>query len=218
VPGFSQVEVKEVAGSTLDLSHRISHKSLHHSFSLTSCQPIQIASDDHSSPSISNSDLSQSNNTLYPYIRSNPRTPLASFAAARKKYKPVAKKIRPMLADLPERFRIIRNIIGDPLETLPILPTNPPLFEPSGRYTLERKLIIDRAHPGDFLWPVERDLMHHFMCLHQDGFAWNDEERGHFREDFFPPIEMPTVSHKPWVVRNLPILPGIYDQVCKDIK
>jgi hypothetical protein len=56
------------------------------------------------------------------------------------------------------------------------------------------------------------------MCLHQDGFAWNDEERGHFREDFFPPIEMPTVSHKPWVVRNLPIPPGIYDQVCKEIK
>ena len=56
------------------------------------------------------------------------------------------------------------------------------------------------------------------MCLHEDGFAWNDAERGHFREDFFPPIEIPTVPHKPWIVKNLPIPPGIYTQVCKEIK
>ena len=60
--------------------------------------------------------------------------------------------------------------------------------------------------------------MHHFMCLHEAAFAWNDAERGHFREDFFPPIEIPTVPHKPWIVKNLPIPPGIYDQVCKEIQ
>jgi hypothetical protein len=60
--------------------------------------------------------------------------------------------------------------------------------------------------------------MHHFMCLQQDGFAWNDSQRRHFREDFFPPVEMPTVPHKPWIVRNLPIPPGIYPQVCKEIQ
>jgi hypothetical protein len=78
--------------------------------------------------------------------------------------------------------------------------------------------IIDKAHPGDFLWPAEHALMHYFMCVQQDRFAWNDSERGHFREDFFPPVEMPMVPHKPWVVRNLPILPGIYPQVCKEIQ
>jgi len=101
---------------------------------------------------------------------------------------------------------------------MPILSDHPPSFDPVGRYTVKRKLIIDKAHPGDFLWPVERDLMHHFMCLHHDAFAWNDDERGHFREDFFPPIEIPTIQHKPWVVRNLPIPPGIYDQVCREIQ
>ena len=53
--------------------------------------------------------------------------------------------------------------------------------------------------------------------LHQDGFAWNDTERGHFREDFFLLIDMPVVPHKPCVLRNIPIPPGIYDDVCEAI-
>ena len=146
------------------------------------------------------------------------RAPLSILAATKKKYKPVARKVKPKIAELPHRFRIVRNIVGDPLETLPTLSTHPPSYSPRGRYTPERKQLIDNAHPGDFLWPAERELMHHLMSLHEDGFAWNDAERGHFREDFFPPIEIPTVLHKPWIVRNLPIPPGIYDQVCKEIK
>ena len=56
------------------------------------------------------------------------------------------------------------------------------------------------------------------MMVHQDAFARNDLERGHFREDFFPPIDMPVVPHKPWVQKNIPILPGLYDEVCKIIQ
>lgn len=133
------------------------------------------------------------------------------------KYKPVALKSKPILGELPDKFRIVRNIIGDPLANLPTLDPNPPKFSPIGRYTQERKDIFDKANEG-FLWPSERDLLHHFMMKHQDGFAWNDTERGHFREDFFPPVEMPVIPHKPWVQRNIPIPPGIYDNVCKLIK
>jgi hypothetical protein len=50
------------------------------------------------------------------------------------------------------------------------------------------------------------------------GFAWDDLERGRFREDFFPPVVMPVVEHKPWVLRNMPIPPGIYADVCKIIQ
>jgi hypothetical protein len=123
-----------------------------------------------------------------------------------------------MLVELPERFRIVRNIVGDPLATIPTLSNPPPPFRPTGRYTEERKQLIDNAHPGNFLWPAERALMHHFMCLHHDAFAWNDSERGHFKEAYFPPVEMPTIPHKPWIVPNLPIPPGIYPQVCKEIQ
>lgn len=66
----------------------------------------------------------------------SPRKPL-SILAAKKKYKPVALKTRPVMTELPERFRITRNILGDPLETLPILPKHPEPFRPYGRYTLK---------------------------------------------------------------------------------
>ena len=144
------------------------------------------------------------------------RTPLAIYMG--KKYKPVALKIRPVEMELPSRFRITCNIKGDPLKELPKLPTKPPAFTPTGRYTEERKAVIDQAHSGDFLLPEERALMHHFMCLQNEGFAWTDQEHGHFREDFFSPIEIPTIPHKPWTQRNIPIPPGIYEEVCKVIR
>ena len=59
--------------------------------------------------------------------------------------------------------------------------------------------------------------MHYFVMAHQDAFAWNNSERGHFHEDFFLPVEMPVVPHTPWVLRNIPIPPGIYDEVCEVI-
>ena len=136
---------------------------------------------------------------------------------AKKKYKPVALKVRPVIGELPEQFRIIRDIKGDPLDTLPTLSPHPIPFAPTGRYTAERQVIFDKNNKG-FLLPEERKLMHHFMMIHQSAFAWNDTERGHFREDFFPPINIPVVPHKPWVQRNIPIPPGLYNEVCEVIR
>ena len=143
-------------------------------------------------------------------------TLLAIYAG--KKYKLVALKVQPVKTKLPSRFRITHNIKGDPLKDIPTLSTNPPPFVPTGRYTEERKDIIDQAHPGDFLLPKECVLMHHFMCLQEAGFTWTDQECGHFREDFFPLIEILTIPHKPWTQHNIPILPGIYEEVCKLMK
>ena len=39
----------------------------------------------------------------------------------KKKYKPVMKKVKPVTATLPEKFHIMRNIIGDPLVELSVL-------------------------------------------------------------------------------------------------
>lgn len=137
------------------------------------------------------------------------------FAVTKKKYKPVSQKTRPIYGELPEKYRITRDISGNPLATLPTLNPNPPSFTPTGRYTEERMKLFDTAHQPGFLWPEERKLLHHFVMLHQDAFAWNDTERGHFREDFFPPVDIPVVPHKPWIVRNRPIPPGIYDELCR---
>jgi Integrase zinc binding domain/RNase H-like domain found in reverse transcriptase len=134
------------------------------------------------------------------------------------KYKPVAVKVRPVLGTLLDEFRIEREIIGDPLKDMPNLNPITKDFKPTGRYTAERKEIIDKAHTGNFLWPEERRLVHNIMMDFNHAFAWDDTERGRFREDFFPPIKIPVVEHRPWVIRNIPIPPGIYEEVCKIIK
>ena len=134
------------------------------------------------------------------------------------KYKPVALKTRPVVQELPAEFRIKKEILGDPLAEMPTLLPNPPDFIPTGRYTQERKEQFDEVHKGDFLLPEERKLVHHFMMLQSYGFAWDDSERGSFREDFFPPIDIPVVPHKPWVLKNIPIPPGLYPEICRIIK
>ncbi len=60
--------------------------------------------------------------------------------------------------------------------------------------------------------------MHHFMMLQNEGFAWDDSERGHFQEDFFLPVDIPVIPHTLWVLKNIPILAPIYQDVCKIIK
>ena len=134
------------------------------------------------------------------------------------KYKPVALKMKPVIGELPGEFRIRREIIGDPLLEMPKLLVKPPEFEPTGRYTQEWKEKMDERHKDDFLLEEERKLMHHFMMLQNGGFAWEDQERGRFPENFFPPIDIPVVPHKPWVLKNIPIPPGLYPEVCRIIK
>ena len=134
------------------------------------------------------------------------------------KYKPVAQKVKPVIQELPSQFRIIRDIKGDPLADMPELSPNPPDFEPTGRYTQSRKEKMDKIHQNEFLLPEEKRLLHHFMMEQNEGFAWIDTEKGQFREDFFPPIDIPVVPHKPWVLKNIPIPPGLHTEICRIIK
>ena len=139
-------------------------------------------------------------------------------AKASFKYKPVAKKVKPILGTLPAEFRIVRNITGDPLADMPKLNPNPPEFEPRGRYTEERMKQMDALHDEDFMWPEERKLMHHLIAEQNEAFAWDDSERGRFKEEYFPAVEMPVKEHTPWVLKNLPIPPGMHAEVCRVIK
>jgi hypothetical protein len=83
-------------------------------------------------------------NTTYTYADlltspSDHLTPYTDlFLSAKKKYKPIAKKVRPVIGKLPEKFCIECKIIGNPLDDLPILNPNPPPFIPSDCYTLEQ--------------------------------------------------------------------------------
>jgi hypothetical protein len=131
----------------------------------------------------------------------------------KKKYKPVAKKVKPIGATLLEEFCIVRNIQGDPLADLPILSPFPIDFLPTGCYDQASFDIIEKNHPHGFLTAEERRFMHHFMMIHQDGFAWNKTQKGLFCKDFFPPVCIAITEHIPWVLRNMPIPPGIYNAI-----
>jgi hypothetical protein len=198
---------------------------------LSACDPVATQMDfthvslfdsDTTSP-ILNSDTVYVIDSILPthlYPSSNNTDTLAQQVSVfvKHKYKPISQKIRPIIAKLPDKFRIVRNIVGDPLADLPTLSPNPPPFWPTGQYTAKRRAIIECVHPEGFLLPTERELMHHFVCLQEMGFAWDDSECSCFHEDFFPPVVMPVVEHKPWVLHNMPIPPGIYTDICKIIQ
>lgn len=137
---------------------------------------------------------------------------------AQRKYKPVASRVKPAKATLPSEFRIVRDIKGDPLQGLPVLPNHPEDYKPTGRYTQDRKDLIDKVHPEGFLWPEERRLMHHFMMIQEAGFAWTEDEKGRFKDEYFPPVDMPVMEHVPWVLKNIPIPPGIFRKLIDTVK
>ena len=63
----------------------------------------------------------------------------------KKKYKPVTKKVKPVIAELPKKYQIVQNIVGDLLETMPSLDPNPPPFQTTGRWY---DCIASYAHTG----------------------------------------------------------------------
>jgi hypothetical protein len=94
-----------------------------------------------------------------------------------KKYKPVALKVKPMYSDLPEKFRIKRDIKGDPLADMPELKPISPEFTPTGRYTQERMEQFTELHQ-DFLLEEELKLLHQLMMNQESAFAWDASEGG----------------------------------------
>ena len=142
-----------------------------HSFSTKSSQPLQMFNGASSMSTNPTTVTSEATATDFSVDSTVPQ--VAVFG---KRYKPVDKKVRPVLGALPEKFRIIRNITGDPLATMPTLQRRPPSFTPTGRYTLERMKTLEVAHSDGFLSTEEMKLLHHFMMLQNKGFAWTNTE------------------------------------------
>ena len=71
---------------------------------------------------------------------------------------------------------------------------------------------------NEFLWLEERKLVAQVLCNNELGLAWDETEKGRFRDDYLSPVVIPTIEHVPWVHRQPPILPGIRDKVLKLIQ
>ena len=127
-------------------------------------------------------------------------------------YKKVDRKVRPVLASLPEDYRIIRRIPVDPLLSLPSLPLHPPDFTPGTRLTQERLTELELNRYG-FLWPEEVKLLTHILRVNELGLAWTEAEKGRFRDDYVSPVKIPIIEHVPWIQKNIPIPTGILENV-----
>jgi hypothetical protein len=132
-------------------------------------------------------------------------------------YKRVANKVKPVATTMPAHARIIHRFPKNPLLSLPLLSTHPPEFSPGRRLTQERMNDLG-VFKNEFLWPEEQKLAAQVLSNNEYTLAWDESEKGRFRDDYFPPIIIPTIKHIPWTHRQPPIPPGIKNEVIKLIK
>lgn len=74
------------------------------------------------------------------------------------------------------------------------------------------------VNPNNFLWPEKEKLVHHIISIHGNAFAWDKSEKGKFSDKYFNPVVIPTIKHIPWVLCNIPISFGIFNQIVEVIK
>ena len=133
------------------------------------------------------------------------------------KYKKVAQKVRPIAAIIPEHLKPKRQFPEDPLRNLPALPYHPPDFIPTTRITAERMEEL-KIHNHEELWPEERKLLQHVIRINERSIAFDENERGTFRSDYFSDYIIPTAEHEPWIEKNIPLPQGRKNEIIQVLK
>lgn len=131
--------------------------------------------------------------------------------------KRVDKKVKLVSTSFPEDCYVHRCMPEDPLLTLPSLPHHPPEFKPTYKIANERMEILN-VNGNQFLLPEEEKLFKHIMVLNEQAIAFEDAERRTLKDSYFPPYIIPTVPHVPWEYKNIPIAPGLREQVMEVLK
>ena len=80
---------------------------------------------------------------------------------------------------------------------MPELLHTPPEFVGGKRYTQER-YEANNVDPTGFIWDGEKKIIHHFLQIHEDAFAWDETEKGSFKKTYFSPVNIPVIEHIPW--------------------
>ncbi|KAG2067660.1 hypothetical protein BDR04DRAFT_946564, partial [Suillus decipiens] len=121
-------------------------------------------------------------------------------------YKKVANQVKPVATTMPSRACIVCRFPEDPLLSLPTVSPNPPEFTPGTRLTVERMKDLG-VFQNLFLWPKEQKLVAHILSLNELALAWDETEKGRFRNDYFLLVIIPTIEHTLWVHHQPPIPP-----------
>ena len=132
-------------------------------------------------------------------------------------YKTVDKKVKPVPGTVPDGIRVRRKIPWDPLLSLPPLPKQPPDFVPTARLTKERMDGLD-VNKNGFLWPEEEKLMKYILTTHEATLPFEEKDRGTLSQEYFSDYIMPVIPHVPWEYKNIPIPPGIRDEVIEVLR
>jgi hypothetical protein len=56
------------------------------------------------------------------------------------------------------------------------------------------------------------------LMKNEAALAWDDSEKGCLRDDYFTPMVVPTIEHKPWASKNILIPHGLWEPIITFIK
>ena len=133
------------------------------------------------------------------------------------KYKKVALKVRPQAIMMPEALKPQRYIPSNPLLKLPKLPYHPPRFYPTYKVSQERMDSLGIEDHEELL-PEEKKLLQHVIVLNEHSIAFDEAERGTFKNTYFSDYVIPTVNHEPWIEKNIPLPQGHKDEIIQLLK
>jgi len=135
------------------------------------------------------------------------------------KYTPVHLKRKPVPVSVPllkhEPYKPI------PFPEIPCFPTHPPAIS---EFTYTEKLTEPRVETilnnmdREFLSKEEQDLLFWVLTENQDAIAFDDNDCGRFKQEYFPDYIMETVPHIPWQLPPIRIHNAIKDEVTHMLK
>ncbi|KAG5334220.1 hypothetical protein C0989_003904 [Termitomyces sp. Mn162] len=94
----------------------------------------------------------------------------------KKKYKPVTMKTKLVTSHISEDFWIERQIIGDPLATIPPLNPNLPPFVPTKQFTSEQQAKLIKDYNTGFLTSDKINVLVDMVTKQEKAFAWEDSK------------------------------------------
>ncbi|RDX46647.1 hypothetical protein OH76DRAFT_1334051, partial [Lentinus brumalis] len=125
-----------------------------------------------------------------------------------RRYKPVARKVKPVSTTMPDLSAQAFKPLEIP-ETKPLpFKFTPPTLDSlafDDRLTRERLDIILATIPDGFLSSDEINLIAFVILERRLAVAFTDHERGIFSRLWFPDYKIPVIEHVPWQQAPIPI-------------
>ncbi|KAJ3504975.1 hypothetical protein NMY22_g17741 [Coprinellus aureogranulatus] len=141
------------------------------------------------------------------------------LATAKRRYKPVDRKVRPVPTYMPNPIAQQYKPIPEPVLTpLPIHPPPRSLHTPTERMTKERYDQLLATIPDGFLSEQEIDLLAYVVARREEAFAWTFREKGTFKRKYYPDYEIAVIEHTPWVQPPIRVPLSLQAAVRKEIE